>query len=588
MLTTLLIAGSVALILFGVRFLRKGLDRFFGGRLALWIQKLGKDRFRGFFAGLSVAICSPSSTTISILSVQAVKEGHLSPRECLAVALGANIGLTTPALLLGFSLDSYAPLLILVGVILFQFTKTSGSRGIGQIILSLGLIFLAVHLIRQYVGDVISHTDPQDDLAKLIRIAENHPLWLCGVAAIITVLLQSSTASIGLIIGLMAGGVDSMAIAYPAVIGTNIGLGLTLLLMSWRQIDARRMALSNLLLKLLVAALMLIFSEPLIAWFESWPGDITQHITYAHLGYNVVVAAVGLPLIRQVNAVSKLLVRGSHQTSVEVFGPRYIRDQPGESPVLALGQSKREIIRVSEIVREMLDDMWLALKTDDELKVRMVAKRDDHVDLLDTQIKRYLTRLSSSLDEVSNSREQINQLTYLSELETIGDIIDKNLSELVLKKIKLRAQFTDAGWKELDDFYQKVAQNLLIADTAFSFNDPVLARQLLRHKDFLSQYERKLRDHHFARLNSDMQLSHSTSAIHLDILASLKRINSGVAHVGHLILGESHRDEEHNAVERRDEARRNEDRKDDERRDDERNDEAHKADDKLESDPPQA
>lgn len=538
MLIFLLIAGSVALMLFGVRFLRKGLDRFFGGRLSLWIQKLGKDRFRGFFAGVAVATCSPSSTTISILSVQAVKEGHLSPKECLAVALGTNVGLTTPALLLGFSLDSFAPILVLVGVILFQFTRSSGSRGIGQIILSLGLIFLAVHLIRQYVSGVIASTNPEDDLAKIIRIAENHPIWLIAAAAIVTVLLQSSTASIGLIIGLMAGGVDSMAIAYPAVMGTNIGLGLTLLLMSWREIGARRMALANLLLKMFVVVLMMLASARIIAWLELLPGSITQHITYAHLGFNVLVAIIGLPLIRQVNALSTKIMPESSSPAVAAFGPRYIMDQPGESPVLALGQSQREIIRVSEIVREMLDEMWIALKTDDEIKVREIAKRDDQVDLLDTQIKRYLSKLGSTLDEVANSREQINQLTYLTELETIGDIIDKNLSELVLKKIKLRLKFTDEGWNELDDFYQKVAHNLLIADTAFSMRDSTLARQLLHHTDFLSQYERKLRDQHFARLNSGLQLSHSTSAIHLDILTSLARISSGVSHVGHVILGD--------------------------------------------------
>src|SRR5690606_6811714 len=127
------------------------------------------------------------------------------------------------------------------------------------------------------------------------------------------------------------------------------------------------------------------------------------------------------------------------------------------------------------IVRQMLDDLWIALKTNDEDKVRQVVQRDDQVDLLDAHIKRYLAQLGSLSQDIANSREQINQLTYLTELENAGDIIDKNLSELVLKKIKLGVDFTPEGWQELDDFYKKVAQNLLIADTAFTTRDRVLA-----------------------------------------------------------------------------------------------------------------
>lgn len=538
MLVALLIAGSVSLILFGTRFLRKGLDRFFGERLNLLIAKLAKGRFRCFFAGLIVSACSPSSTTISLLTVQSVKEGHLTSSRAFALSLGANIGLTTPALLLGLSIDAYAPIMLLVGVLLFQFTRSSNSRGIGQIILSLGLIFLAVHLIRNDVSGFVSDAGPEDDFVKFIEIAKRHPLWMMAIAAVITVLLQSSTATIGLIIGLMAGGVDSLAIAFPAILGTNVGLGLTMLLVGWKQVDSRQMAISNLMLKVAAVAGLLYFQHDIIAWLDAAPGTITQHITYAHAGYNILVAIVGLPLITPIDTLASKAIPAATRQQQEVFGPRYIQDKPVDSASLGLGQSQREIIRVSEIVRQMLDELWQGLKNNDDALVRDIAKRDDQVDLLDSKIKQYLSRLARDIDEIANSREQINQFTYLTELETIGDIIDKNLCELVLKKIRLRVNFTPQGWKELDDFYHKVAQNLLIADTAFVTRDKSLARQLLRHKNFLSNYERKLRDQHFARLNTHMEDAHETSAIHLDILTALKRINSCVSHVGYAILGD--------------------------------------------------
>ena len=130
----------------------------------------------------------------------------------------------------------------------------------------------------------------------------------------------------------------------------------------------------------------------------------------------------------------------------------------------------------------------------------------------------------------------MRQLRYLAELETIGDIVDKNLSELVLKKIRLGTQFSKDGRAELEDFFRKVAENVVIAETAFTTRDQTIAQQLLRHKERIDQCERELRDRHFARLNEGLVESHETSAIHLDLLTHLKRINSHVTHVGYAIL----------------------------------------------------
>lgn len=536
MLHLLSIAGAVALILFGISDLREGLERLFGSRLGWWMQRLASNRLRAFLSGMFIAVPAPSSTTIAALTVQAIQSGQLNSVQALAVMLGANIGLTVTAFLIGLNLDSYAPLLILVGVGLFQYTGATRSRGIGQVLLSLGLIFLAVFLIRQYVDAVIRGAGPDSDLSTLIEIAERHPVWLLIIAAAITMGLQSSTATIGLVIGLMAGGVNSLDIAFASALGANVGLALTALMLGWRQIDSRRTALSNLALKSIVALALLACQGTVVGWVNQTPGTAAQQVAYIHTGYNVLVALVGLPLVPQLGLAMERLIPTPPAVHGGIFGPRYITERPSVIPSLALGQSQREIVRVSEIVREMLDDLWVGLKTNNEKLVRVVAQRDDEVDLLDREIKRYLIRLGSQTEGIANSHEQINQLTYLAELESIGDIIDKNLSEIALKKIHLRLDFTPDGWAELDDFYRKVAQNLLIADTAFTTRDRLLAQQLLRHKEHLGIYERELRDRHFARLNSQVWQSHETSAIHLDILTHLKRINSCVTHVGYAIM----------------------------------------------------
>ena len=143
-MTLLTIAGGVALLLFGVRYLRQGLDRLFGNKLGPWLKRLANNRIKVFLAGVGISAAVPSSTTISILTAQTVQAGHLSARQMLAVMLGADIGVTLPVVLIALRLEQYAPILVLIGVVLYQFTSYSTSRGIGQTILGMGFIFLGI------------------------------------------------------------------------------------------------------------------------------------------------------------------------------------------------------------------------------------------------------------------------------------------------------------------------------------------------------------------------------------------------------------------------------------------------------------
>lgn len=537
MLTTLLIAGGVALLLFGVRFLRLGLDRLFGERLGTWMNRLAKDRRTAFLSGLGLSILAPSSTTVSVLAVQTVQSGDLKPRQVLSVMLGANIGLTVMVQLIALQIDQYAPLLLLVGVVLFQYTRTARSRGIGQVVTSLGFIFLAMNIIREAVAD--SGLAQNADFKELVDIASGYPILLAVVAMVLTIVLQSSTATLGLLIGLAPSGAISLEMAIPVVLGANVGLAVTTLLIGWTQIASRELALGNLLLKLLLAGVVLALLDPLHAWLPQ-PGSerISYWVAHLHSGYNVVLALIGLPLVTPVSALCKRITPHPSPDDAATFGPRFIQGGPFGGVSLALGQSLREIMRVADIVDGMLRDVWIAMKSGNEDLARDVSRRDDQVDQLDQAIKTFLTRLASAETGAREANEQMRQLRYLAELETIGDIIDRNISELVLKKIRLGAEFSEQGANELEKFYSMVTENLQIAINAFATRDVNLAHQLLRHKERIDEYERELRDRHFSRLKAGMMETHETSSIHLDLLTHLKRINSALTHVAYAIVQE--------------------------------------------------
>jgi phosphate:Na+ symporter len=358
-------------------------------------------------------------------------------------------------------------------------------------------------------------------------------------------LLQSATATIGVVIGLGAAGIVNDAVAVPVVIGANVGLALTTLAVGWRQVESRRLGAANLMLKLIVAALAFIAMPRLALWLASISPDLplANRVANLHTAFNVAQAMIGLPLIGVMDALMKRAIRTS-ATAQRSFGPKFIshsaRGVQSESPALAVGQSLREILHMSEIVRSMLTDVWVALKRSDEQLAHQIRERDDRVDLLDREIKRFLTNVVRDEIDPRTADEEIRQLQYLTDLETVGDIVDKNLAELVLKKIRLRADFTAEGERELDDFHRRVVENMVVADTVFASRDEGLADQLLRHKEELNLLEQTLRDQHFARLNAGLVQAHETSAIHLDLLTHLKRINSSLAHAAYAV-SDNHR-----------------------------------------------
>ncbi len=535
MLQVLITAGGLAMMLFAIRFLRKGLDRLFGARLGTWMRHMAESRLRAFLTGLGVSILAPSSTTMAILAVQTVQDRRLSARQMFAVMLGADVGLTVMVILISLRLDAYAPLLLLVGVALFQFTRGQRSRGIGQVTLAIGFIFLGIGIIR---GGAAGH-EPSENFTALIDAAASFPVVLALIAALIALGTQSSTATIGMVMGLALADLVDTRIAVATVIGANVGIGVNALLVGWRQVESRRLGLANLSSKLIVAAAALALLPWVVDLLERLPGDVgvDKQTAAAHLGFNLVRAVVFLPLVDPVAALMARCVPARVAGEAPLFGPRYLGDAPRDSVTLALSMSLREVLRVSEIVRGMLDDVWQALRECDAALARRVKTRDDQVDTLDGQIKGFLVRLGSGEDGGRREAEEVmRQLRYLNELETIGDVIDKCLADAAIKRAERQIRFSDEGWRELDELYQKVRENVLIAENAFHSRDVELARQLLRHQEQITEQERLLRDRHFDRLRDGSPTTHESSAIHLELLTHLERINSCVTHVAHAIL----------------------------------------------------
>ncbi|MEI8196677.1 MAG: Na/Pi cotransporter family protein [Phycisphaerae bacterium] len=532
MLNLVQILSGIALILFGVTFLRKGLDRIFGPRLSPLIESLAGRPGHAFLSGVGMGMAVPSSTSTAVLVTETVQASRLTAGQAFPLVLGVDIGLTVLVLVASLHLEQVTTFLVVAGVGLYQFTRGPYPRGIGQVLLGMAFVLMASMTIKP-VGVTLAG---DADVAGIVHIASHYPWALAFFAAAMAIGLQSSTATVLLLAGLGSAFALDLPLTLIVVFGANIGITVTRLAISWRVLEARRLAVASLLARSLTALTVAVALAPAVQLIRLLPVPYALQVAFMHVGFNLLGALVGILLAPLLIRLAGRWVVASANPEQQVFGPRYINDGSIDTPSLALGQSLREILRASEIVREMLADVWRALETGDGELARAVSRRDDQVDLLDRELKRFLTHIAGQDMDSLNAREQMQQLRFLSEIESIGDIVDKNISELVLKKLSHRMQFSEAGWQDLQGFFKRVQENMLISETAFTTRDRKLAAQLLRHKEWLNCYHRQLADRHLARLTAGAVESHQTSAVHLDLLANLKRINSCLSHVAYTVL----------------------------------------------------
>ena len=524
--------AGIALMLLGIRSLRTGSDRVFGAKFRQLLHTATTGSGRAMGAGFLVSILAPSSTAVALLAVEAINAGYVALQQMLALMLGANIGFTITVQLLAFKFYIYNAIFIAVGAPLYLFSHRQKVRGAGQALLGIGFLLLAIEIL----SATVAPWKDSAEIREVIRVLENHPLWLVACALVLQVGLQSSTTVIGIAIALCSQQVLPVNAAVAMVIGANVGIAMTALIAGYARTETRRMAIGNLVFKLAGAAVCM----PLLPWLVPSlrplsPSGDTQLVANAHTLFNIALAVVFLPMVPVVARLLERLVPERAEATGE-FGPRYLDRSSLGSPALALGQATREILHMADIVREMLRNAYRCFKEETDTLCQEVQQEDDKVDLLNNEIKAYITRLSEQSLNTEESRREVALLTFANDLESIGDIIDKNLIELAEKKITLHVDFSKEGWVELDGYFQKVLENFEIAISAFASQDKVLAKQLLRHKHHINELERELRNRHFHRLHEGLTESFETSAIHLDVLTNLKRINSHLTAVAYPIL----------------------------------------------------
>lgn len=519
------LCGGLALITFGVRFLRKGLDRLFGGRLIAWLSKAASNRTRAMVAGVVTGAVAPSSTGLSLLTAQILGDGKISTEKMLAILLGANIGMTLLANLAAFQIGDYAGLLLFFGVLGFQFMRREMARGIGQCLLALGFIFLAMN----FLGEGARAFSNSHDVGEVFGILDRHPYLLGVSAAILAVLLQSSTATVGLGIGLANGGALPGSLFGIWIIGTNIGLGITSLIVSWSTLDGRRLGVANLLAKIAVAVLVLLFDPLRFLSSKALALPESHQMALMHTGFNVLVALLSLPLLNSLLTVAKkVFVPEPVHADTQAARKSFLDPQALETPSIALAHATREVLRMTDEVKAMLQNLWSAHAQRNLRLVESVPAQDDAIDEMNQQLALYLSQVVEGMS-ASDRQQHLALLSYANELESIGDIIEKNLCSAMRKRLTEGWEIDPNDEATLGEFYQRIIRQFDSVVCLITARDHVTAKKIINQKEDINTWCLAQKRVHYERLKPGDQQALQASLCFLDMMDGLRRIGSHLA-----------------------------------------------------------
>jgi phosphate:Na+ symporter len=532
MQTLLNLLAAIALLVWGTHIVRTGVLRVFGTNLRQILRRSVGTRTGAFLAGIGVTGLLQSSTATALLTSSFVGQGLITTAAALAVMLGADVGTALMAQVLSLNLSWLAPLLIVVGVVVFLSRRNERAGQIGRIALGLGIMILALQLIVQATAPLTHAAGVKVLLSQLSGDALLDVL----LGALLAVLCYSSLAVVLLTAALAASNVIAVPVALAVVLGANLGGGLVAVLTTLNADPvARRVPAGNLLAKAISCALALAFLPIAIPWMHYLGADPQRLVLNFHLAFNVVLALIFLPLLTPLARIVDHWLP-ARPTSELPGQPRHLDPVAIATPPLAMANAARESIRLADVVQEMVAGLVVVLRTNDFQLAEALRKRDDEIDRLYTAIKLYLTQVSREALAAKESKRWADIIQFTINMEHAGDIIERVMLDVAEKKIQHNLSFSDAGMSEIEDLHRHLLANLKLAVAVFLNGDLKSAQHLIAQKIAFRELEMRYADNHLQRLSGNTPQSIETSSLHLDLIADFKRMNSLFCSVAYPIL----------------------------------------------------
>ena len=528
--------GGLGLFLYSIKTMGDGLQQAAGDRLRYYIDKYTSNPFLGVLVGIVVTALIQSSTGVTVITVGLVSASLLTLRQAIGIIMGANIGTTVTSFIIGFKLGEYALPLIFLGTMFLFFTKNRTVNNIGRILFGVGGIFYALNLISAGMS-------PLKDLPQfkeyMVTLGQN-PILGVVAGAVITVLIQASSATIGILQGLYAGGFLDLKGSLPVLFGDNIGTTLTVIIAAaGANVSAKRVAATHVTFNVLGTILCLILLGPFTSMIEYFQALLhlspEMTIAFSHGAFNVSNTSVQFPVIGALAVFVTKLIPGEDE--VVKYEPLYLDEQLiKQAPSIALGNAKKELLHLGNYAVKAFDLSYDYIINSNEKVAEKGHKTEEAINTIDEKLTRYLITLSSEALSQKESEVLTNILDSSRDLERIGDHAEAliNLNDYLQRK---NVHFSNSALEELEDIYRQTSEFVKDALESVENNDLELAESLIERHEAINKMERVLRKTHIKRLNNG-ECSTQAGVNFIDIISHYTRVSDHAMNLAEKVLAE--------------------------------------------------
>lgn len=527
--------GGLGIFLFSINFMGNALQKAAGDRLRDILDRFTTNPFMGVLVGIVVTVLIQSSSGTTVIVVGLVSAGFMKLRQAIGVIMGANIGTTVTAFIIGFDVGAYALPIMGVGAFLLFFFKKDKIKNLGEVVFGFGGLFLGLELMS-------GGMKPLRELPAFIDLTlsmSEHSLLGVVVGTVFTLIVQSSSATVGILQGLYAEQLVDLRAALPILFGDNIGTTITAVLASLgASVAARRAAATHVLFNVVGTVVFLILIVPFTA-YVSWLSGVLglepkMQIAFAHGSFNVANTIIQFPLIGAWAYVVTKLIPGD-DVSIE-FKPKHLDPTfITQSPSIAIGQAKEEILRMGEYAVRGLNETYNYLKTSEKKHSETAYQLEDAINNLDRNITDYLVKVSAEPISAIESERHVILMETVRDIERIGDHFE-NIIELIDYREAHRVIMTEGAMEDLDEMFTLTIDTVSRSLEALNHHDAEIAREVAEKEDLIDKMERKFRKKHIQRLN-DGQCSAQAGIVFVDIVSNLERIGDHAVNIAESILG---------------------------------------------------
>jgi len=546
--------GGLAFFLYGMEKMSEGMKKSAGNKMRSVLASLTRNRVIGLFVGAFVTMVIQSSSATTIMLVSFVQADLMSFAQSLGVILGADIGTTITAQLIAFKLTDYALLMVAIGFGMRMFGKNDNFRNIGDVLLGFGVLFFGMKLM----SDAMEPLRTWPELINLMKGLEN-PLLGLLIGTVFTALIQSSSAFTGIVIVLAQQGLITLEAGIPLVFGANIGTCITAGLASiGTSREAKRVALAHVLFKV-CGVILFIFWIPTFADIihgiaAIFGSDPARQIANAHTIFNVSLALIFLPFSAVFAGFLLKILPKEEKLKGVIPIIQHLDESMIATPEFAIGLARTEISRMAKILGRMLRAVIIPFMSDAKLISREVQQKDEadllveeiptqdeiypqltlregidmreeKIDFIDEKIVVYLIQVARQELSDEQANEVFGMITIANDMESIGDIIHRNILPLVDKKKELHTDFSQEGKEELMIYHTKMCKQISRLREAFDERNREPAQKIMAKEEKYLNLETKYRQKHLKRLHQERKESVKTHEIHMELMDLLKQIN---------------------------------------------------------------